>query len=135
MKYDSCIATSMLVLNCTITNVIHKFLICLSIHFCLTCFGLSFSPSSEAGVLLRQWFKSAGYGVTHTGQYRAELVGVSRRPVQPCPGRCVSGVSRNCIVGFNKFLGTSLTHTGQARAEPDGLLTYLLTYSMEQSPS
>jgi hypothetical protein len=28
-----------------------------SIYFCLTCFGLSFSPSSEAGVKLRQGFK------------------------------------------------------------------------------
>jgi hypothetical protein len=34
----------------------HKFLIYLSICFCLTCFGLSFSPSSEAGVQIRQWF-------------------------------------------------------------------------------
>jgi hypothetical protein len=42
----------------------HKFLIYLSVYFCLTCFGLSFSPSSEAGVQLRQWFKSAGYGVS-----------------------------------------------------------------------
>jgi hypothetical protein len=31
-------------------NVMHGFLIYPSIHFCLTCFGLSFSPSSEAGV-------------------------------------------------------------------------------------
>jgi hypothetical protein len=36
----------------------------LSIYFCLTCFGLSFSPSSEAGVQFRQWFKSPGYGVS-----------------------------------------------------------------------
>jgi hypothetical protein len=45
------------------TNVMHKFLIYLSIYFCLTLFGLSFSPSSEAGVQLRQWFNSPGYGV------------------------------------------------------------------------
>jgi hypothetical protein len=32
--------------------------------FRLTCFGLSFSPSSEAGVQFRQWFKSPGYGVS-----------------------------------------------------------------------
>jgi hypothetical protein len=57
------------------TNVMHKFLIYLSIYFCLTCFGLSFSPSSEAGVQLRQWFRSPGYGVSararmepHTGE-------------------------------------------------------------------
>jgi hypothetical protein len=36
--------------NCIMTNVMHKFLICLSIYFCLTCFGLSISPSVEAGV-------------------------------------------------------------------------------------
>jgi hypothetical protein len=28
----------------------HKFFIYLSIYFCLTCFGLPISPSSEAGV-------------------------------------------------------------------------------------
>jgi hypothetical protein len=39
----------------------HKFLIYLSICFCLKCFGLSFSPSSEAGVQFRQWFKSPRY--------------------------------------------------------------------------
>jgi hypothetical protein len=42
----------------------HEFLINLSIYFCLTCFGLSSSPSSEAGVQLWQWFKSPGYGVS-----------------------------------------------------------------------
>jgi hypothetical protein len=46
------------------TKVMHKFLIYLSIYFCLTCFGFSFSPSSEEGVQLRRWFKSAGYGVS-----------------------------------------------------------------------
>jgi hypothetical protein len=50
--------------NCTMTNVMHKFLIYLSIYFCLTCFGLSFSPSSEADVQFWQWFKSAGYDVS-----------------------------------------------------------------------
>jgi hypothetical protein len=34
-------------------------LIYLSIYFCLTCFGLSFNPSSEVGVQLRQWLKSS----------------------------------------------------------------------------
>jgi preprotein translocase subunit SecG len=29
-------------------NVMHKFLVYLSIYFCLTYFGLSLSPSSEA---------------------------------------------------------------------------------------
>jgi hypothetical protein len=45
----------------------------LSICFCLTSFGLSISPSSEAGVQLRQWFKSPGYGV-------------SARALKPDPG-------------------------------------------------
>jgi hypothetical protein len=49
-------------LNCIMTNVMHKILIYLSIYFCLTCFGLSLSPSSEAGVQIRQWFKSPEYG-------------------------------------------------------------------------
>jgi hypothetical protein len=46
------------------TNVMHKFLIYLSIYFCLACFGVSFTPSSEAGVQIRQWFKFSGYGVS-----------------------------------------------------------------------
>jgi hypothetical protein len=46
------------------TNVMHKFSIYLSIYFFLTCFGLSFSSSSEAGVQFRQLFKSPGYGVS-----------------------------------------------------------------------
>jgi hypothetical protein len=29
----------------------------------LTRFGLSFSPPSEAGVQIRQWFKSPAYGI------------------------------------------------------------------------
>jgi hypothetical protein len=44
-------------------NLMHMFLIYSSICFCITCFGLSFSPSSEAGVQLRQWLQSPGYGV------------------------------------------------------------------------
>jgi hypothetical protein len=46
------------------TNLLNKFLIYLSIYFCLTCFGLSVSPSSETRVQLRQWFNSPGYGVS-----------------------------------------------------------------------
>jgi hypothetical protein len=42
----------------------HRFLINLSIYLCLTCFGLSFSPSSEADVKFRQWLMSPGYGVS-----------------------------------------------------------------------
>jgi hypothetical protein len=43
---------------------IAQFFLNLYIYFCLTCLGPSFSPSSEAGVQLRQWFKSPGYGVS-----------------------------------------------------------------------
>jgi hypothetical protein len=46
------------------TNVMHKFLIYLSVYFCLKCFGLYFSQSSEAGVQIRQWFMPPGYGVS-----------------------------------------------------------------------
>jgi hypothetical protein len=48
------------------TNLMHKFsnVFYLSTYFCLTCFGLSFSSSSEEGVQLQQWFISAGYGVS-----------------------------------------------------------------------
>jgi hypothetical protein len=41
-------------------NVMHKFLIYLSVYFCLTCLGVTLSPSSEAGVQIRQWFWSPG---------------------------------------------------------------------------
>jgi hypothetical protein len=60
-------------LNCTMTKVMIKFLINLSIYFYLTCFGLSCSPSSEAGVQLRQWLRSAGYGVSALARNRAAL--------------------------------------------------------------
>jgi hypothetical protein len=40
------------------------FLIYVSIYFYSTRFGISFSPSSEAGVQFRQWFKFPGYGVS-----------------------------------------------------------------------
>jgi hypothetical protein len=46
------------------TNLMHKFLIYLSIYFCLACFGVSISPSSETGVQIRQWFKSPVYDVS-----------------------------------------------------------------------
>jgi hypothetical protein len=45
------------------TKVMHKYLIHLSIYSALHV-SASFSPSSEAGVQLRQWFKSAGFGVS-----------------------------------------------------------------------
>jgi hypothetical protein len=45
----------------------YKFLIYLSIYFCLTRFGLSFIPSSEAGVQLRQLFKPPGNSVSVPG--------------------------------------------------------------------
>jgi hypothetical protein len=45
-------------------NVMLKFLNYLSTYFCPTCFGISLSPYSEAGVKLRQWFEFPGYGVS-----------------------------------------------------------------------
>jgi hypothetical protein len=56
----------MMFMNC-MTNVMHKFLINLSIYFCLTCFGICLSPSSEAGVQIRQWFMAPGYGASAPG--------------------------------------------------------------------
>jgi hypothetical protein len=50
----------------------HKLLIYLSIYFCLTCFGLSFSPSSDEGAQFRQGFQSPGYGIST--QARIELL-------------------------------------------------------------
>jgi hypothetical protein len=41
-------------MNRIMTNVMHKFLINLSLYFCLTCFGFSLSPSSEAGVQIQR---------------------------------------------------------------------------------
>jgi hypothetical protein len=49
-------------LSCIMTNVMQMFLIYLSIYFWLNLFRAFFSPSSEAGVQLRQWFKTPGYG-------------------------------------------------------------------------
>jgi hypothetical protein len=46
-------------LNAQVFGLINVF-----VSFCLTCFELSFSSSSEAGVQLQQWFKAAGYGVS-----------------------------------------------------------------------
>jgi hypothetical protein len=79
-------------------NVMHKFLICLSIYFCLTCFWLSFSPSSEAGVQLRQWFKSPGYG--------ARI-----RALTPYPGDL--NHCRSCISASEDGLKESSKHVRQ----------------------
>jgi hypothetical protein len=59
------------------TKVKHEFLIYLSLHFCLTCFGLSFSSSLEAGVQLWQWFKSSGYGVSADNIPRCKVLEVN----------------------------------------------------------
>jgi hypothetical protein len=76
-----CIYT--LLRNCIMTNVMHKFLIYLSnIYFCHICFGLSFSPYSEADVQFRQWFKSLGYGVSAWASLGADTI--SRR-LEPLP--------------------------------------------------
>jgi hypothetical protein len=54
------------------TNAMYKFLTYLSIYFCLTCFGLSFSPSLEADLQIRQVFKSPGYGVSAQAQHHTQ---------------------------------------------------------------
>jgi hypothetical protein len=53
----------------------HKFLINLSIYFCLTCFGLSCSPSSEAGVQLRQWQRPGADTIPRRLEPLDEIVG------------------------------------------------------------
>jgi hypothetical protein len=63
--------------NCIMTNVMHKFLIYLSIYFCLTCFGLPFSQSSGAGVQILQWFKSPGAGLQILQWFKSPGYGVS----------------------------------------------------------
>jgi hypothetical protein len=45
-------------------NVMDRFLIHLSIYFCLAYFGLSFSPSSETSVQFRRLFKYPVYGIS-----------------------------------------------------------------------
>jgi hypothetical protein len=80
------------------TKVMLKYLINLSIYFCLTYFGLSFSPSSEAGEQFRQRFKSSGYGV-------------SARVLTPYPGdlnRC-----RNCTPASEDGIKESPKHVKQ----------------------
>jgi hypothetical protein len=86
------------ILNYIRTKVMHKFLIYVYIYFCLTCFGLSFSPSSEAGVQIRQWFKSHGYGI-------------SDRTLTPYPGDL--NHCRNCTPASEDGLKESPKHVGQ----------------------
>jgi hypothetical protein len=83
-------------------NVIHKFLIYLSIYFCLIYFGLSLSPYSEAGVHLRQWFKSLGHGVSARALARALT------PYQEDFNYC-----RNCTPAPEDGLKESLKHIRQ----------------------
>jgi preprotein translocase subunit SecG len=58
------------------TNVMHKFFIYLLIYFCLTCFGLSFSPSSEADEQLRR-------GLNLLGMVSAPGVDTILRTIEP----------------------------------------------------
>jgi hypothetical protein len=81
-----------------------KFLINLSIYFCLTCLGLSFSPSSETGVQFRKWFKSPGYA-GYIGY------GVSARALTPYPedlNHCLS-----CTPAYEDGLKGSPKHVRQ----------------------
>jgi hypothetical protein len=70
----------------------------LSIYFCLTCFGLNFSQSSKAGVQLRQWFKSPGYGV-------------GAQALPPYPGDL--NHCQNCTPAFENGLKESPKHARQ----------------------
>jgi hypothetical protein len=58
--YSKTLVEPMHILNCIMSNVMHKFLISLSIYFCLTCFGLYFNPSLEAVVQLRRGLSLLG---------------------------------------------------------------------------
>jgi hypothetical protein len=58
-------------LNAQVCNLFYLY-----IHFCLTCFGLSFISSLEAGVQLRQWFKPPGYGVSAQPETRKAEVNI-----------------------------------------------------------
>jgi hypothetical protein len=92
-------------INCIMTNVLHTLLIYLSIYLCHTCFGLSFSPSSVAGVQLWQRLKSPGYGVST----RARMA----RVLTPYPGdlnRC-----RSCTPVSEDGLKGSPKHVMQNR--------------------
>jgi hypothetical protein len=80
------------------TNVMHKFLIYLSVYFCLTCFGLSFSLSSEAGVQLWQLFKFPGYG------FSAQALTPYAEDLNPC---------RNCTPPSEDGLKESPKHVKQ----------------------
>jgi hypothetical protein len=89
-----------------------KFLINLSIYFCLKCFGLSISPSSEAGVQLRQWFKTPGYGVSALRitflLYNFKLIGhLSFLSFEPWPSKCYGPL----LLGGNNLLSASLSVT------------------------
>jgi hypothetical protein len=76
----------------------YKFLIYLSIYFYLTCFELSFSPYSEAGVQLWQWFRFHGYGV-------------SARALKPLPGD--SNQCQSCTPFSENGLKESLKYVMQ----------------------
>jgi hypothetical protein len=88
------------------TKVMHKFLMYLSICFCLTCFGLSFSPSSEAGVQLGQWFKSPGYGVS--ARALTPYLVNSTNHLHPVPSL------EMCVAISLLYLGTFTTWTGKS---------------------
>jgi hypothetical protein len=80
----------------------HKFLMYPSIDFCLTCFGLSFSPFSEEGVQFRQWFKFPGYDV-------------SARALTRYPGDL--NHCRNCTPASEDGLKESPKHVRQKRID------------------
>jgi hypothetical protein len=84
----------------------HKYLIYLSIYFCLTCFGLSFIPISGAGVQLRQWFK-----YTLDGVRKYKWYGISAQVLTPYPGDL--NHCRSCTPASENGLNESPKHVRQ----------------------
>jgi hypothetical protein len=94
-------------INFIMTNIMHTFLIYLSIYFCLTHFGLSFSPSSEAGVQIWQWFKSAGYGVSDQAMPGADTIPKRLESLQKlymCLWRWAERKPETCKAEVNRYI-------------------------------
>jgi hypothetical protein len=82
--------------NCIMTNVMHKFLIYLSLYFCLTCFGLYFSPSSEADVLLRRGSSFFGGMVSAPGCWHFTKEAWTTSKLCICLWRCHKTKPETC---------------------------------------
>jgi hypothetical protein len=98
LRYFSCkhyhhnMSSNTLLCNCKMINEMYKFLI----YFCLTCFRLSFSPSSEEGVQLRQWFKSP---VKQYSWGWCQRPGADTKPTNKCTQQDINCVCQ-CVSCF-----------------------------------